>query len=141
MNELVKQFFDEYERANTATDLAAIGRLYADIFMFAGVSGAKAVKKEDFLKVVPRMKAHFASMGLSKTELQTVEAGKIDAKYLIAKAGWKMTVLDSKGDGQQVDNYATYILERNEDGTLSIVFQIDHQDLATVIKNQQTASR
>lgn len=139
MNELVKQFFDEYERANAAADLTAIGTLYADTFMFAGINGVKAVRREDFLKVVPRMKAHFASMGLSKTELQTLEAGTIDAKYLIAKAGWKMTVLDSKGDGKQVDNYATYILERKEDGTLSVVFQIDHQDLATVIKNQQTA--
>lgn len=139
MNELVKQFFNEYERANAASDLTAIGMLYADTFMFAGANGVKAVRKEDFLKVVPRMKAHFASMGLSKTELQTVEASTIDAKYLIAKAGWKMTVLDSKGDGKQVDNYATYILERKEDGTLSVVFQIDHQDLATVIKNQQTA--
>jgi ketosteroid isomerase-like protein len=139
MNQAIKQFLDEYERANAGSDLAAIGKLYADIFMFGGANGVRAVNKEDFLKVLPGMKAHFAAMGLSETQLRSVEASAISAKYLLAKARWKMTVLDSRGDRKQVDAFATYILERTQVGTLSIVFPIDHQDLATVIKNQETA--
>jgi len=138
MNQTVKQFFDQYERANAASDLAAIGSLYADTFMFAGVNGVKAVKKEDFLKVIPRMKAHFASLGLTKTELHTVEADVMDAKYLLAKTGWKMTIVDSKGHGEPIDTSATYVLEQSADGSLAIVFQIDHQDLATVINSRRT---
>lgn len=138
MNQAVKQFFDEYERANATSDVAAIASLYPDTFMFAGVNGVKAVKKEDFLNLIPRMKAHFVSIGLTKTELHTVEAITINAKYLIAKTGWKMTVVDSKGNTKQVNTFATYVLERKADNALSIVLQIDHEDLATVINDQRT---
>lgn len=133
----MQEFFDQYERANAASDLTAIRALYADTFMFASAGGAKAVRKEDFLKVIPKMKAHFASMGLTKTRLQSVESSAIDGGYLLAKAEWEMTVVDSRGLGRQVDAFATYLLERKEDGALAIVFQIDHQDLAAVIRNQQ----
>ena len=138
MDQQVKDFLERYERASAYSDMAGIGRLYADTFMFGGAKGVQAVRKEDFLKVVPRMKAHFASLGLSETELQTLEVSAIDAKYLVAKAGWKMTVRHLTGDRKQVDAFATYILEQKEGGRLSIVFQIDHQDLATLIGSQQT---
>jgi hypothetical protein len=83
------------------------------------------------------MKAHFASLGLSETQLQTVEASVINVKYLLAQAAWKMTVRHLTGDRTELDAFATYVLERQEGGRLSIVFQIDHQDLATVIGGPQ----
>lgn len=138
MDQLIKRFLEQYEKANASSDFATIGSLYADTFMFGGVNGAKAVKKEDFLKVLPKMTAHFTSIGLSQTQLQTVEASSIDDKYFLAKTRWKATIRNSRGDSKQVDAFATYVLERKEDDALSIVFQIDHQDLATVIRNQQT---
>jgi hypothetical protein len=36
-----------------------------------------------------------------------------------------------------VDVSATYVLMRGQDDALSIVFQIDHQDLAALISDQQ----
>src|SRR5215831_14507699 len=133
MDQFVKAFLERYERANACSDVPAIGKLYAETFMFGGSRGVQAVRKEDFLKMVPRMKAHFASLGLSETHLQTVEVSAIGAKYLLAKAAWKMTVRHLSGDRKEVDVFATYILERKDENTLSIVFQIDHQDLATLI--------
>jgi len=138
MNQLVKDFLERYERANACSDWAAIGKLYADTFMFGGVKGVQVVRKDDFLKLVPKMKAHFTSLGLSETQLQTVDASAIDAKYLLAKATWKMTLRHLTGVKKQVDTFATYVLERKEVGRLSIVFQIDHQDLATIIGSEQT---
>ena len=134
MDQLIEQFFQQFERANTSSDLATIGRLYADTFMFGGANGVKVVKKEDFLKVVPRMKAHYASMGLSGTELMTLEASALDKRYILAKARWRMTLRDLNGDRKPIDAFATYLLESKEDNTLSIIVQIDHQDLATLIK-------
>ncbi len=136
MDQAIKHFFEQYEKANASSDLAMIGTLYADTFMFGGAKGVQAVEKEDFLKVLPKMKAHFASMGLSETQLQSVNASAIDAKYFLARTVWKITVRDSRGGVKQVDAFATYVLEHKE-GTLCIVFQIDHQDLAAVIKGQQ----
>ncbi|HEU5234443.1 MAG TPA: hypothetical protein VFU50_16405 [Terriglobales bacterium] len=140
MNQAVKQFFDHYEQANATSDVTSIAKLYADTFMFAGVNGAQAVKKEDFLKVIPKMKAHFVSIGLTKTELHSVQASTINAKYFLANTEWRMTVVDSKGCARQVKALATYVLEQKANGTLAIVFQIDHQDLATVVNDQRTTT-
>lgn len=137
MDQLVKDFLETYARANSSSDLSVIASLYADAFMFAGPNGARAVRKEDLLKVIPKMKAYFASMGLSETQLHSVEAVAVDSKYLLAKAGWRMTLRDQNGDCKQVDASATYVLERKDADTLCIVLQIDHQDLATLIKNHQ----
>lgn len=138
MDQLIKQFFQRFERANASSDLETLGSLYADTFVFGGVNGVKVLKKEDFLKVVPRMKAHYTSMGLSETQLKSVEDIAINAKYVLAKAGWRMKIRDLKNSCKGIDAFATYLLEWRDDNTLSIIVQIDHQDLATVIKNQQT---
>jgi hypothetical protein len=140
MEQRVKEFFLQYERANSSSDVSEIGGLYADTFMFGGPNGVQAVKKEDFLKVVPKMKPHFSSMGLSETLLQTVEANPLDANYLLAKVAWRMNFRNSSGS-KQVNAFATYILLRGPGDALSIVVQIDHQDLASVIKEQQNTQQ
>jgi len=137
VDQQVKAFLEKYARANSSSDVSLIGSLYADAFMFAGPNGARTVRKEDFLKIIPKMKAYFASIGLSETCLHSVETVAVDSKYLLAKAGWKITVRDQNGDCRQLDAFATYVLERKDADTLSIVMQIDHQDLATLIRNHQ----
>ena len=136
MDQRVKEFFLQYERANSSSNMSLIGDLYADTFMFGGPHGVQAVKKEDFLKVVPRLKRHLSSMGLVETQLHSVETKPLDSKYLLANVGWRMTVRSSSGH-KNVDAIATYVLLRGQGDVLSIVFQIDHQDLASVIKDQQ----
>jgi ketosteroid isomerase-like protein len=136
MDQAVTDFFKQYERANTASDASCISSLYADTFMFGGPNGVQALKKEDFLKAVPRMKAHFASLGLFGTQLRSVESSAISSKYLLAKAGWTMTLKNTTGDIKSVDAFATYVLERRDGDALTIILQIDHQDLAAVIMNQ-----
>ena len=132
----MKQFFLHYERANATSDVPAIGSLYGDTFLFAGPKGVQAVKKEDFLKVVPKMKAHFAALGLGETELRSVEANSLDSKYLLAKVGWRIKFQNPSGS-EHVDASATYVLMRGQEDALTIVLQIDHQDLASVVQSQQ----
>jgi ketosteroid isomerase-like protein len=138
MEQQAKEFFVRYERANSTSDVPAIGDLYADTFMFGGPNGTQAVKKEDFLRVIPKMKAHYSSMGLAETQLQTVEATLLSSKYVLAKTAWRMTIRNSSGD-RHVEAFATYILMREQADALSIVFQIDHQELASLLKDPQDA--
>jgi len=51
LHQLVRAFFERFERANLSSDVATIGSLYADTFLFGGPSGVQAVKKEDFPSV------------------------------------------------------------------------------------------
>lgn len=136
MNEQVRKFFLQYENANRSSDTSAIGELYASTFMFGGPNGVHAVQREDFLKLIPKMKAHLSSMGLVGSQLRSVEASQISSKYLLANVGWRMNVQSSSGS-TLVDAVATYVLTRGTGDELSIVFQIDHQELATIIQGQQ----
>ena len=49
-----EEFFRLYEQANRDFDVQLIAKLYADTFMFGNPQGVQAVKKEDFVKVLPR---------------------------------------------------------------------------------------
>ena len=140
MDQRVKEFFLQYERANSSSDVSGISGLYADTFMFGGPNGVQSINKGDFLKVVPERKAYFSSMGLSETQLESVDASPIDSKYLLAKVAWKMKLQNSSGS-RTLDTFATYILVRGNGDALSIVFQIDHQDLANVIKELQNTEQ
>ncbi len=135
MDQLVKEVLKRYAEANSASDIAGIGALYADTFLFAGPKGVQAVKKEDFLKAIPMIKDRFTAMGLRETQLGSFDSTALNSKYVLAQTGWTMTVRTPAGAMKQVDAFATYILWQKEDGMLVIVFQLDHQDLATLIKN------
>ena len=136
MNQQVHEFFLQYEQAIASSDVSRIGELYADTFLFGGPGGVQAVKKEDFLKVIPKRKAYFSSMGLSETQLESVEATQLDSTYLLAKVAWRMKLENSSGS-RTLNTLATYILTRSHQDTMAIVFQIDHQDLANVVKELQ----
>lgn len=139
MNQRVTEFFLQYESANSSSNISSIGDLYADTFLFGGPNGVQPVKREDFLKVVPKLKGHMSSIGLIKTQFRTVEAHPLDSKYLLAKVGWTMTIRTPSGR-KRVDAFTTHVLFRGRDDVLSIVFQIDHQDLASVIKKNRKTS-
>jgi len=133
MNQPVEAFFKRYERAISESDTAVIGSLYADVFMYAGPQGVQPVKKEDFLKVIPKRRAWLTSMGLTESLLDRVEQSSLDAKYTIAKTWWRMT-FEKNGERKQIETRATYVLEQKGD-SFQIVFQIDHQDLAARVKD------
>lgn len=136
MNQQVKEFFSRYDEANNSHDFSAFNELYADRFMFGGPNGVQVVERDGFIRVIPKMKAQLSSLGLFESHVQTVEAHPLDSKYLLAKVGWRMGIRSLDGS-EHVEAFATFVLARGPADTLSIVFQIDHQDLSTVIKNRQ----
>jgi hypothetical protein len=137
MDELVKAFFATYEKANSTSDFAAIGDLYAETFLFAGRDAAQSVRKVDFLKVIPRMKDHFASLGLTGPRLLSVETTHLGSRYALANVGWAMTLHNANGAVKKIDAFATYVLQRGDQDKLSILFQLDHQDLAAVVNQER----
>jgi len=63
-NSGVASFFARYEAANAVFDVEQIAACYAAVFMFGGPDAVECVKKEDFVKVLPRRKEFFRSRGL-----------------------------------------------------------------------------
>lgn len=134
MTQQVKDFFSEYEKANSTSDFAAFEEIYADRFMFGGPNGVNVVDRDAFLKMLPKMKEQLSLLGLDTTEVQRVEAQALDSRYLLAKVGWRIAVRTSS-DVTHLDALATFVLLRQPEGALRIVFQIDHQDLSAMVKD------
>src|SRR5215467_6374527 len=86
----VEEFFRRYEQANHDFDVPSIAQLYADAFMFGNPQGAQAVKKEDFVKVLPRRKDFMKTAGLLASRVDSVEACPLDSKYILVKTFWNM---------------------------------------------------
>jgi ketosteroid isomerase-like protein len=133
MNMRIKEFFDQYEAANADFDVVKIASFYADVFMFAGPQGAQAVKKDDFLKVLPRRKEFLKSLGLVSSKVERVEASELDSQYVLARVLWKMRIAPSGRDPAESENSSSYVLRHSGDW-FQIVFQVDHQDLAERVK-------
>ena len=124
----VKFFFNGYEAANALFDVEQIAACYAEVFMFGGPEGVQCVKKEDFLKVLPRRKEFFRSRGLVSSKIDALEASTLDSKYTLVKVGWNMRFDRSASEPIYCQNTASYVLSRAND-RFQIVFQIDHQNL------------
>ena len=132
LNSQVRQFFDAYERLNTEFDVQKIAELYADAFMFGGPQGVQCVKKEDFVKVLPKRKEFFKAAGLASAQVASVEASALDSKYTLARVAWKMRFERAAAAPIENDAFTTYVLSADGD-SLKIVFQIDHQDLSKTV--------
>jgi len=133
MNAQIRELFERYERANADFDVAKIASLYADVFMFGGEQGVQAVKKDDFLKVLPRRKEFFRSIGLVSSQVEQIETTQLDSRYVLAKVVWKMQIERSGTGGSEIKTSASYLLWVSN-GSFQIVFQVDHQDLAKKVK-------
>jgi hypothetical protein len=135
-----EEFFRLYEQANNDFDVQLISKLYADTFMFANLQGVQAVKKEDFVKVLPRRKDFMKAAGLLSSRVDSVEATTLDSKYILVKTVWNMLIRANDGDEVTRKTSATYILSSIED-SFEIVFQLDHQDLMKIVQDLRVQSR
>ena len=113
-NAEVKSFFTGYETANAIFDVEKIAACYADVFMFGGPEGVYCVKKEDFLKVLPRRKEFFRSRGLVSSNIDSLEAFALDSRYTLVKVIWNMRFDQGASEPILSQNAASYILSRTE---------------------------
>ena len=129
-----EEFFRLYEQANRDFDVQLIAKLYADAFMFGNPQGVQAVKKEDFVKLLPRRKEFMKTAGLLSSRVDSVQASTLDSKYVLAKTVWNMTFRGTHGDEVTRKTSATYILS-NIGESFEIVLQLDHQDLMKIVQD------
>lgn len=124
----VRIFFEGFEKASNILDLELLGLQYSDSFMFASPQGAQPVKKDDFLKVLPKRKGFFKTIGLISSKITALEETQLDENYIMVKAHWNMYFEKNSGESITDEISTTYVLFQQEK-ILKIVFQLDHQDL------------
>ena len=129
-----EEFFRLYEQANRDFDVQLIARLYADTFMFGNPQGVQAIKKEDFVKVLPRRKEFMKTAGLLSSRVDSVQASTLDSKYVLVKTVWNMSFRGTHADEVTRKISATYVLS-NIGESFEIVLQLDHQDLMKIVQD------
>ena len=126
-SERVKAFFDQYESNLDGTDPAAIAAQYGESFVFAGPQGTQAVRRDDFVRVLPKRQGFFKSAGLRSSRVGALEEAGWDGRCVLVKAQWRMQFESAAAPVSDLDLFATYLLQQQPDG-LRIVFQLDHDD-------------
>jgi hypothetical protein len=134
----VEDFFRRYEQANHDFDVPLIASLYADTFMFANPQGVQVIKKDDFVKVLPRRKDFMKAAGLLSSRVDSIETSALDSKYILVKTVWNVSFKANEGDVTRKTS-ATYVLSPRGD-SFEIVFQLDHQDLMKTVQELHTQS-
>ena len=129
-----EEFFRLYEQANRDFDVQLIAKLYADTFMFGNPQGVQAVKKEDFVKVLPRRKEFMKTAGLLSSRVDSVQSSTLDSKYVLVKTVWNMSFGGTNADEVTRKISATYVLS-NIGESFEIVLQLDHQDLMKIVQD------
>jgi len=129
-----EEFFRLYEQANRDFDVQLIARLYADTFMFGNPQGVQAIKKEDFVKVLPRRKEFMKTAGLLSSRVDSVQASTLDSKYVLVKTVWNMSFRGTNANEVALKISATYVLS-NIGESFEIVLQLDHQDLMKIVQD------
>ncbi len=123
----IRQFFVRYEEGNGSTDLSFVGETYSETFLFGGPSGHQTVNQEDFIKLVPRMKEFFKSVGLRSAKLRSVKERPLDGLHAIISVEWEMRFDPPHAAPLSETARATYVVRTDPEPR--IIFQLDHQDL------------
>jgi len=129
-----EEFFRLYEQANRDFDVQLIAMLYADTFMFGNPQGVQAIKKEDFVKVLPRRKEFMKTAGLLSSRVDSVQTSTLDSKYVLVKTVWNMSFRGTHADEVTRKISATYVLS-NIGESFEIVLHLDHQDLIKIVQD------
>lgn len=124
----IREFFDAYATATASLDPAFLESAYAETFMFASPGGVQSVKRDDFLRVVPKRAGLFRSAGHVATDLGSIQETRLDDMHTMVRAPWSLRFEKIPGQPVVVDAEATYVLRR-DGGAWRIIFQLDHQDL------------
>jgi hypothetical protein len=72
-------------------DISKAPSCFADTFLAAGPGSVSVVKAADLAVALPRRKKMFEEMGCRSGTLESVVETKLDDRYTLAQAKWRMT--------------------------------------------------
>jgi hypothetical protein len=139
-SEAIQRFFRTFESNASSHNIEAQVSQFADVFMAAGPHGTQAVRAADFALALPKKKQLFDRMGCRSTELVSLTEKRLDARYVLAGAKWKMTFVPENAAPQDIVVESVYILDTGGDaaasGEAKIVFYLANQDIMQVVKDR-----
>lgn len=131
----IEDFLKRYEvNANVGRAEETVEQ-FADVFMAADPSGARAVPSSVLLMAIPQRRKLFESVGSSVTTLASVEQTRLDDRYALLKTEWLVKFDRGSGRSEDLTLRSTFVLYRSDDG-IKIVLYLHHQDLMSVLRER-----
>ena len=134
VSDVIKQFFEEFERGSNTFERDFLAHQFSDPFMAADPDGGiQVVKKDDFLDGIAKRQAFFHSIGFQFVKIIPLDETRLDDHYVMAKVHSHMRF--EKNPGQPIDlkGASTYILFIKDDPP-QVVFYLTHENLMKMMQ-------
>lgn len=116
ISDVVKTFFEEFERGSNTFERDLLAFHLSDPFMAADPDGRiQVVKKEGFLAGIAKRQAFFHSIGFQFVTIVSLDETRLDDHYVMAKVQWQMRFEKNPGQPVDVTDSATYIVFIKDD--------------------------
>jgi hypothetical protein len=132
--ESITTFLRSFDRTSNTEEVTALAQRFAEKFVAAGPDGATVANRQDFELALPRRKKMFDDLGCRSTKLDSAVVTKLDDRYSMAEAIWRMTFAHGEGQISDVLVRSTYILDTKDE--LKILFYLSHQEITAVLRKQ-----
>jgi uncharacterized protein DUF4440 len=129
----VRAFFERYQSAGDSLDSAALADCFTDVILNLDPSSAAAVPRQAIVAALPRRRQLFDSIGCTGSELREIEETPLDDMHTLVATSWAMRRVEPAAP---LTLRSTFLLRR-EDGTWRIALYLNHQDIASLVKENQ----
>jgi len=129
------RFFREYAAANQAHDAAGVAGFYAEGFLVAGPTGARAFENDDtFREWLGQLFEFNEQVGLERLDVAGVRASAIDERHVLVAVDWVMRF--SKIDAGPVPFRICYIVSLVDRGSPKLIGYISQEDQQDLMKRR-----
>ena len=136
VSDIVKKFFEEFERGSNTFERNLLTLQFSDPFMAAGPDGGiQVVKKDDFLAGISQRQAFFQSIGFQFVKILSLDETPLDDHYVMVKALVHMRFEKIPGQPVDLKDHSTYILFVG-DISPKIVFYLTHENLMKIMQDK-----
>lgn len=132
-SQVVREFFEQFQRSRNTLDLGLVSSQYPDSFMFADPNGARIVEKQAVLAALPRGQEFFKAHGHRFTKVLSLDETWLDARYVLVRAQfvWRFEKTSAQPIDAKLDS--TFILCLT-DGSAQIVFQHEPEEFQQAMR-------
>jgi hypothetical protein len=135
LSEEVRVFLEKYEANANAGSADEIVTQFADVFMAADPSGARAVPSSVLLMAIPQRRELFERVGSSVTTLASVKQTRLDERYVLLETEWLVKFERAGGLNEELSLRSAFVVHRSGDG-LKVVFYLSYEDLTEVLRDR-----
>jgi hypothetical protein len=134
VSDIIKTFFEDFERASNMFEQDLLAFQFSDPFMAADPHGGiQVVKKDDFRAGIAKRQAFFHSVGFQFVKVIPLDETPLDSHYMMVKVRTQMRFEKTPGQPIEMNNDSVYILFIKDDSP-KIVFNLTHEDLMKIMQ-------